>query len=256
MGFFALRPSVRLGTRIAAMTLIALLAVQAMNAATFFLLPPPQMPVYSARGLIEKIEKTVPAIFAAQEADRPHLAEQAATQGNLRIRWQPSNQIEPEPPAYASLALDRVRTSLEKGLGEKVRTVIVQEQGGSPGPYRPDDRHLPPELRKQLPTGPIEANENDSPLFGHFEILIQGLDGSWVSVEPQWRPRFSSFLHPWFMTLIGAVILVSALSAFTAIRSLRPLDRLVEAAEKMGRTREATPIDAAGLKNSGSSRMP
>ena len=35
MGFFALKPPVRLGTRIAAMTLIALLAVQALNAAAF-----------------------------------------------------------------------------------------------------------------------------------------------------------------------------------------------------------------------------
>ncbi len=249
MGFFALRPPVRLGTRIAAMTLIALLAVQAMNAAIFLLLPPPQMPVYSARWLIEKIEETVPAIFAAQEADRPHLAEQAETQDNLRIRWRPSNQIQPEPPAYSSLVLDRVRASLEKGLGEKVRAVIVKEHGFPLGPDHLDDRHLPPELRKQLPPGPIEAN--DTLLFGHFEILIQGLDGSSVSIEPQWRPRFLSFLHPWFVTLIGAVILVWALSTFTATRSLRPLDRLVEAAEKLGRTREATPIDAAGLNEFG-----
>ena len=53
------------------------------------------------------------------------------------------------------------------------------------------------------------------------------------------------------MTLIGAVILVSALSAFTATRSLRRLHRLVEAAEKLGRTREATAIDAAGLNEFG-----
>ena len=53
------------------MTLIALLAVQALNAAAFFLLPPPQMPVYGARWLIEKVEEAVLAIFAAQETDRP-----------------------------------------------------------------------------------------------------------------------------------------------------------------------------------------
>jgi signal transduction histidine kinase len=53
------------------------------------------------------------------------------------------------------------------------------------------------------------------------------------------------------MTLIGAVILVSALSALTATRSLRPLNRLVAAAEKLGRTRETTPIDAAGLNEFG-----
>ncbi len=103
--------------------------------------------------------------------------------------------------------------------------------------------------RKQLPSGPIEPNESDSPLFGPFEILIQGLDGGWASIEPQWHPRFSSFLHPWFVTLIGAVILVPVLSAFTATRSLKSLHRLVEAAEKLGRTREATAIDAAGTSS-------
>jgi len=45
--------------------------------------------------------------------------------------------------------------------------------------------------------------------------------------------------------------LVSVLSAFTATRSLRPLDRLVEAAQKLGRTREATAIDTDGLNEFG-----
>ena len=248
MGFFALRPPVRLGTRIASMTLVALLAVQAMNAAIFFLLPPPHLPVYGVRWLIEKIEESVPAIFAAQESDRPHLAEQAGAQDNLRIRWRASNQIQQEPPTYAFPILDRIRVSLENDLRDKVRTVVVRQHGGPPGPV---PLYVPPELKKQLPSGPIKPEESDSALFGPFEILIQGLDESWVSIEPQWRPRFSSFMHPWFITLIGAVILVSALSALTATRSLRPLNRLVAAAEKLGRTRETTPIDAAGLNEFG-----
>ena len=250
MGFFALKPPAMLGTRIAAMTLIALLAVQAMNAAAFLLLPHPEMPVYSARRLIEKVEEAVPAIFAAQETERQLLAEQAGVKNNLRIRWQLSkDQIQLHPPTYASSVLDRVPASLEKDFREKVRTVVVLEHGGPRGPDHHGYRHLPPEFRKQLPSGPIEPNESDSPLFGPFEILIQGLDGGWASIEPQWHPRFSSFLHPWFVTLIGAVILVSVLSAFTATRSLKSLHRLVEAAEKLGRTREATAIDAAGTSS-------
>ncbi len=244
-----MRPPVRLRTRIAAMTLIALLAIQALNGAAFFLLPPPEMPVYSARWLIEKIEETAPAIFSAAELDRPLLAEQAGARGNLRTRWQLSyDQSPPDPPGHGSSVLDRVRASLEKDLREKVRTVIVEEHGW-PGPDHRGGPNPPPEFRKQLPSGPID--ESDSPVFGRFEILIQGLDGSWLFFEPQWRPRFTGFLHPWFVTLIGAVILVWALSTFTATRSLRPLDRLVEAAEKLGRTREATAIDAGGLNEFG-----
>jgi hypothetical protein len=125
MGFFALKPPVRLGTRIASMTLVALLAVQAMNAAIFFLLPPPHLPVYGARWLIEKIEEAAPPIFSAQESDRPRLAEQAGAQDNLRIRWRPSNQVQPEPPTYAFPTLDRIRASLENGLRDKVRAVAA-----------------------------------------------------------------------------------------------------------------------------------
>ena len=252
MGFFALRPPVRLGTRIALMTLIALLAVQAMNAAIFFLLPPPHLPVYGALWLIEKIEESVPPIFAAQDSDRPRLAEQAGAQDNLRIRWRPSNQIQLEPPTYAFSILDRIQVSLENDLRDKVRTVVVRQHGGPPGPVPFDGRPVPPEFKKQqLPERPIKLDESESVLFGHFEVLIQGLDESWVSIEPRWRPRFSSFMHPWFITLIGAVILVSALSALTATRSLRPLNRLIEAAERLGRTRETTAIDARGLNEFG-----
>ena len=256
MGFFALRPPVRLGTRIALMTLIALLAVQAMNAAIFFLPPPPHLPVYGALWLIEKIEELVPPIFAAQDSDRPRLAEQAGAQDNLRICWRPSNQIQLEPPTYAFSILDRIQVSLENDLRDKVRTVVVRQHGGPPGPVPFDGRPVPPEFKKQqLPERPIKLDESESVLFGHFEVLIQGLDESWVSIEPRWRPRFSSFMDPWFITLIGAVILVSALSALTATRSLRPLNRLIEAAERLGRTRETTAIDARGLNESGSLRM-
>ena len=205
MRFFTLRPPARLGTRIAAMTLIALLAVQALNAATFFLLPPPPMSVFGARWLIEKVEETVQAIFAAAETDRPLLAGLAGAQNNLRMRWQLSrDQIPPDPPRHGPAILDRVGASLEKDLREKVRTVIVRDFGGPPGPDHHGDRHLPPEFMKTLPTGAIEPGESDSPIFGHFEIAIQGNDGSWLLIEPHRQRMFSSFLHPWFVTMIGA----------------------------------------------------
>ena len=249
MGLFTLRPPVKLGTRIAAVMLTALLAVQALNAAVFFLMPPPPMPVYSAHAVIEAVEETVPAIFAADKTERPDLAKRLAPQHSLHIRWQSSMQPfppkPPDEPQRMSAILDRVRSSLEEGLKEKVRAVMVRGHGGPPGPdYR--RYRMPPEFKP--PAGPIEPHERDLPLFGGFEIAIQGLDGSWLIVEPEWQPRFAGFLRPWIVTAIGAVILISGLSAFLTKRALKRLDRLVEAAQKLGRTRNATPIDTTGLK--------
>ena len=104
MRFFTLRPPARLGTRIAAMTLIALLAVQALNAAAFFLLPPPPMSVYGARWLVEKVEETVPAIFAAAKTDRPLLAEQTGAQYNLRSPETRTHQIRQDMAPTSSIA--------------------------------------------------------------------------------------------------------------------------------------------------------
>ena len=64
-----------------------------------------------------------------------------------------------------------------------MRAIGVQEHRGPPGPDHHGDRNLPPEFREHLPSGPIEPNESDSPVFGSFEILIEGLDGSWVSMS-------------------------------------------------------------------------
>lgn len=252
MGFFTLRPPVKLGTRIAATTLIAILAVQALNAVVFFLLPPPPMPVYSAHAVIETIEEIAQAVFAANKTERPELVKRLAAQNTLHIRWQSSMEPlppgPPDEPGPRSETLDRVRASLAESLKEKVRAVTVRCRGGPAGPdYRRD--RMPPEFKPLA--GPIGPNEGDLLLFGGFEIAIEGLDGSWLITEPQWQPRLAGFLRPWIVTVIGALILVSALSAFVARRSIRRLDRLVEAAQKLGRTRNAPPISTAGLNEFG-----
>jgi signal transduction histidine kinase len=247
-GQFRLRPPLRLGTRIAAMTMTAILAVQALNAAAFWLLPPPKMTVYGARWLIGRIEKAVPAIFAASEKDRPLLAGQAGARSSLQIHWEPKGERnQPDPPRLGPPPLDRVRASLEKDLEKEVRMIIIRDQG-PPGPnFERDLVFLPPDFMKRLPMGPVTPAEAEIPIFGEFEIAIQGLDGSWLSVQPQKQPRLAAFPHPLFVTLIGAVILVLGLSTFTAKRSLRPLDRLVAAAQKLGHTREVAPVPLAGL---------
>ncbi|MGO9170783.1 MAG: ATP-binding protein [Rhodomicrobium sp.] len=246
---FHLRPQLRLGTRIAATIVAAIFAVQVLNAAVFLLLPRPQMTVYGARWLIGKIEAAAQTVFAASEAERPLLAAQAGPADDLRIRWQPqADWNPPEPPGPYTSLLDRIQASLENDLKGKVQKVTVRGHGGPPYPhFRGEERYLPHDFISQLPHGPIAAGEAEIPIIGGFEIAIQGLDGSWLYIGPVQRPRLAGFLDPWFVTFVGGVILVLAFSAFTAKKSLRPLDRLVEAAQKLGHIREPVPISLAGL---------
>jgi signal transduction histidine kinase len=248
MAALSFMPRLRLGTRIAATLLVALLAVQALNAAAFFLLPRPEISVHSARWLIGKIEETASAIFAASGAERQALASQADAQNDLRIHWR-NDAFEPHRHTPHSHVLDRVEATLERDLAGKVHAVIVQDRGGPPGPGPHRNERRPPSGFDK--SGPIGADEADVFIFGDFEIALQGLDGGWLLFEPEWRPGFAYFLRPWFVSLVGAVVLVSAISALMTRRFVHRLDRLVEAAQKMGLSRETTPIEPAGLDEFG-----
>ncbi len=100
---------------------------------------------------------------------------------------------------------------------------------------------------KRLSLTPFRAGDDDFVIPGLFEYAIQGLDGSWIVIEPNEPPNYTARLAPWLALLFGAVSLVYLLSAIVARRPLRYLERLAEAAHDFGRTREMTPIQPAVL---------
>ena len=80
-----------------------------------------------------------------------------------------------------------------------------------------------------------------------FELAIQGLDKSWIIIEPEGTQGYAGAAATLLVLLTGAVALVAFLSTVTARNTLRPLERLAESARQFGRTRKAIPIDPAGL---------
>ncbi len=123
---------------------------------------------------------------------------------------------------------------------------------GLPGnPFRVDLQFQPPDFVKGLSLRPLGPRDDDLGLPAPFEYAIQGLDGSWVVIEPEGPPSYAARLLPWAIILLGAVALVSLLSALVARRPLRALERLAEAARDFGRTRKMVPVDAAGLREFG-----
>jgi signal transduction histidine kinase len=250
MGLAGAGPRLRLGTRVAAMTLLALVAVEALNAVVFVIIPPRVLRLYSAHWLIAKSEEAAFAIFQADAKARDILSGRFGADNNLHIRWQRTWDADaPEPDRFLRPFLERARMTIESDLKGKARRVTVkggvQLRGNI---FHVDVLPQPPDFLSQLALGPLRPEEADLPLVGPFEFAVQGLDGSWVIIEPQGMPGYWARVLPWFVTLLGVAAMISLFSAITAKRSLRPLERLAEAAGNFGRTRRAAPIDPAGLR--------
>ena len=253
MRFPRLCPPLRLWTRIAAMMFLAVLAVEVLNAVVFVFIPARLMTAYSAHWLIERADEAALAIFKADVKARDALSARLGAENHIHIRWQPVwDGADPKLPEFTRPFLERVRTAIERDLQGNARRATVRGLIGPRGnPFRVDVQFYPPDFVKRMPLRPLRPEEDDLPIPGPFELGVQGLDGSWIILEPEGMPSYAARLKPWFITLLGAAMLVSLLSVFTARKSLRPLDRLTAAARSFGRTRQAVPIDPAGLREFG-----
>jgi signal transduction histidine kinase len=228
---------------------VAILAVGALYAVLFLLMPARLLPTYSAHWLIGKAEGAALVIFKADPHERSALAKRFGADLHLHICWRRTwDQSEPTSEKGLRPFLERAKASIERDLEGKVSKVAVKgvlELRGNM--FHVDVQPQPPDFINKLPLGPLEPGEADIPILGIFELAIQGLDGSWIVIEPEGTQGYAERLQPWLILLTAAVVLVSLLSTVTARRALRPLDRLAEGARQFGRTRQAVPIDPAGL---------
>ena len=242
-------PRLRLGTRIAVTILAAIIAVDALYVVLFLLMPARLLPTYSAHWLVGKAEEATSVVFQEDTRARDARAARFGADNHLQIRWR-RTWDEPEPASEKGLRpfLERARASIERDLEGKVRKVAVKgalELRGNM--FHVDLQPQPTDFLQRLPLGPLKPGEADVPILGIFELAIQGLDESWLIIEPEGTRGYAERLQPWLILLTGAVVLVSFLSTITASRALRPLERLAEGARNFGRTRKAVPIDPAGL---------
>ncbi|MFT3731855.1 MAG: ATP-binding protein [Hyphomicrobium sp.] len=237
-----------LGSRIALTMLAALLLVQGLNAATFFFLPRPTQTVYSAHWLIAKTSEIAKKIFSADASQRKAVAKTLDDGRQLFISWNEKRLGPPNFDRNEPGFLIRLERSLRDRLGDAVKTISVEARGG-PGFQRDDEKtqFVPPGFEQHLSTGALADNEPDIPIFGDFSISIEGLDGSWLRVEPQRPPRLGRFFSPPIITAAGTILLISFLSIWTAKRTLSPIEDLVAAAKRLGIDRNAGPIDTKNL---------
>jgi signal transduction histidine kinase len=239
----------RLRTRIAGTIVLALVAVNALIAVIFILMPAQLLTIYSANWLTGKAEVAALLIFQENAQERDAIAARLEADNHVQISWQ-RTWDEPGPETRKSLRpfLERARATIESDLAGRIRKVAVKgvlELRGNL--FRVDVQPQPPDFLDQLPLGPLAPEEPDLAILGIFELAVQGLDGSWVVIKPEGTKGYAERLKPLLVLLTGAVVMISLLSTVTARNTLRPLERLAESARQFGRTRKAAPVDPAGL---------
>ena len=85
--------------------------------------------------------------------------------------------------------LEEVRTTLENDLKGKVGKVTVSGLIGRRGnQFRVDLQYHPPGFADRQAETPMKPGDHDLPIAGLFVFGIQGLDGSWMVVEPDGMP--------------------------------------------------------------------
>jgi signal transduction histidine kinase len=243
-------PRLKLRTRIALTILLALLAVQVADAVVLYLVFPRFLNVSSGHWLIETAENAARTVFQADPKARDAVAAQFGADNHLHIRWRPEeNAVTPGPSEIPKPFIDKARVSIERGLKGNARQVSMRGIIGVRGKeINVPVRYQPPDFAKHVELQAQDSSDQDFPIVGGFELAIQGLDGSWLVIEPEGTLSLSTRLRVYLFTLLGAAALAFLLSDLVAKRTLRPLDRLTCAARDFGRTRKAAPVDTAGLR--------
>jgi signal transduction histidine kinase len=232
------------------MMLLAVLAVQALDALVLYLVIPRAIKVHSGHWLAETAKDAALTIFQTDPKARAAVSARFGADHHLNIRWQAEEDaVTPGSHGRSRPLLERARAAIERDLDGKVRRVAVRGLIGLRGnELHIDVEFQPPDFAERLGLGVLGPEDRDFPILGPFQLAIQGLDGSWITVEAEGAVSLRTRLQAWLITLLGSAVLISMLSIFTARKSLRPLDRLAAAARNFGRTRKAVPIDPAGLR--------
>ncbi|CAH1652908.1 Histidine kinase [Hyphomicrobiales bacterium] len=269
-----------LATRIGVAVTLTLAAVQIVNIVAFLLVPAPHITVFQAGWIADAtieayqlVGKTPPDARAAALEALPATQwlrfsvadRRPAPPQPPRSLWWPWDWLSPRPPPpegppfreEVKWPFDRLVLLLKAGLEAHQTPVVLtlepsEREGGRFGP--PVVSVVPPGA-DALPAPPNMVIARETVLPPGFAIglpLDSEAHGGWLVVEPKDAP-FRARLFEWdrlrSLTLfVLSLTLIAVLSVWMARSMLKPLQRLVMAAERLGREREMTPIEPPPIR--------
>ncbi len=180
MQFREPRPHLRLGTRIAATILLAIVATLALFIVLFFFMPARLLTAYSARWIIATADETATTIFQANVKDRKTLSDRLGAEKNLRIAWQRAwDEPALDPRRFRRPYVQRAAATIEsdlrlKGIAKKVAANGILDLRGNI--FHVDVQLYPPDFAEHMASGPMRPEEEDQAIVAPFEVAVQGLD--------------------------------------------------------------------------------
>lgn len=235
-----------LSRRIAVAMVLSLVAIQAQAFLQFWLLRDPEFRLVGTRWLAEATRDAVTETFAAPADHRSSLLRQRADDNLIRFSWG-------APPAWpdesGSPLVARLAATLRDMLQDKaqaIRISVTNLHFKSPV-GRARVVLIPDDAGARLGTLPVRADEPDILIPASARIAVQGVDGTWVSVEPIAFTDGALGSSLPYAPLVAGGMIIALVSTFMARRLVAPLDRLVVAAERIGAAREPVHVETAGL---------
>jgi signal transduction histidine kinase len=144
-------------------------------------------------------------------------------------------------------AVDALRQVLEKKLGNSVRRVIVSAT-------IPDDpSHATTGASVVIAALPALADivrdelEEEVMVVGRLQVSLQLQDGGWIAVTEPGRKLATALRIRNLLIALAGFGLVAGVSLLATRMIMRPMQRLAVAADRLGRERELTPVQKAGV---------
>lgn len=240
-----LRPS--LSRRIALTLILSLVAIQSQAFLQIRLFSDPELRLTGVRWLSDQAADFATQILKEPIVARARKAEALSVKTGFNISWsQRLPELDPDESNTALVA--RLAATLRQLLPPEITRIYITASTLS---YRFPMHRIrvsidPPAVLEQLGTGPIGADQPDILAPAGVRIWLASSDG-WIGVEPI---GFSD--GPWganlpFAPLLAGGLIIALVSTFMARRLVAPLDRLVEAAERVGTARGPVSVETTGL---------
>jgi len=226
----------------------SLLAIQAQAFLQIQLFSNPVLHLTGMRTLEDSIVHVYEKLFAVPPAQRAKLLKTMEREFPLQLRFtldRPTDSmLADSAPTSLQLAQNlRYRLGVAPGRLMVSRIKLV-------GPFLVPDLQVevsPLESASQAGTSANGNNAPDTLAPPNLRIVVEGPDGTWLSFTPHAFDDRSSLLHgPYVPLLVGGAI-IALFTVGTARSIVKPLDRLVLAAARVGHSREFVPVASDGL---------
>jgi len=230
--------------RIALTMIASLLAIQAQAFLQLKLFSTPALHLIGTRQFESAAVYVYNELFAAPISARAQLLKALERRFSLKLefdRERPREVSLLDSSQASHLAQDfRARLGIAPG-----GLIVSQLERPAPFPVPNLQAEISPTPSPGEPSAPGNT-EPDTLVSPNLRIAAQGPDGTWLSISPVVFDERSYLQGPYVPLLVGGII-IALFSVGTARSIVKPLDRLVLAAARIGRSREFVPVSSEGL---------